>query len=432
MNEMLISFISSFISITNTIYVWCKISKNKVNFLNPKFWLLFIITLILAILNYRFVDNTLKVVNITIILIVIYKLLFKTSLKDSIVIPVIVEFSYIIFESLYVMLILFLINGNVDSFMNNFFNSLFSNFTISFMVFIFSESGLFSKLVDKLNSKISKIEEPIILFLILLCIMIYNVLTVKIYYQINPIVMMVISVLVSAVSLILVYLFFKAKNDYYKINEKYDSSLSSLNELEKVLSNYRIDNHENKNHLLTIKSMTKNKKVIDFIDSILDSKLKDSSRIMHETGIIPAGGLRGLIYSKLLVMDSKNIEYELEVEKSIRIVNLLDYGNDTMLDICKIVGIFLDNAIEEIDNYDDKYIIIEMYKKDDVIVISVTNPINHSIDSNNIYDAGISTKGGNHGYGLSLVKKLVKENSKLKTYPEVSDEEFTQILEIYR
>lgn len=204
----------------------------------------------------------------------------------------------------------------------------------------------------------------------------------------------------------------------------------SLRELEEVLCNYRIDNHENRNQLLTIKSMTKNKKVVAFIDSILDSKLKDSSRIMHETGIIPAGGLRGLVYSKILLMDSKNIEYELEVEKSIRVVNLLDYGDDTLLDICKIVGIFLDNAIEEVDNYEDKYIIIEMYKKDDVIVISVTNPINHEVDSNNIYEAGVSTKGGNHGYGLSLVDKLVKKNDKLKTYPEISDEEFTQTLEI--
>lgn len=101
-----------------------------------------------------------------------------------------------------------------------------------------------------------------------------------------------------------------------------------------------------------------------------------------------------------------------------------------MLDICKIVGIFLDNAIEEVENYEDKYIIFEMYKKDNKIVISISNPLNHDIDRVNIYEAGISTKGDKHGYGLSLVKKIIRKNSKLDTYLEVTDSEFTQILEI--
>ena len=41
-------------------------------------------------------------------------------------------------------------------------------------------------------------------------------------------------------------------------------------------------------------------------------RLKDNRSIMSETSIIPSGGLRGLVYSKLLVMDKNgNDIYEI-------------------------------------------------------------------------------------------------------------------------
>lgn len=227
-------------------------------------------------------------------------------------------------------------------------------------------------------------------------------------------------------------MFFKAKDDYYKINDKYNSSLESLRELENALTNHRIDNHENRNHLMTIRNMTTSKKIIKFIDTILDNKLKDDKNVSKETDIVPAGGLRGLVYSKLLLMNSKKIDYELDVASSVRIVDILDYGNETMLDICKIIGIFLDNAIEEVDTIEDKYIVIEMYLEEDVFIINITNTFDNAKNKDNIYKAGVSTKGGNHGYGLSLVKKLVHQNKQLQTYHEINEDQFTQVLKIYK
>lgn len=263
-------------------------------------------------------------------------------------------------------------------------------------------------------------------------IFVYSIFSVNTLKALNPKILMFMSMFISITSFILVCLFFKVKDDYYKVRDKYNSSLLSLKELEKVLSDYRVDNHENKNHLLTIRNMTKNKKVTTFIDSILDNKLKDNQSIMHETSIIPSGGLRGLVYSKMLVMENKNIDCELDVAKAVRTIELLDYGEDTMLDICKIVGIFLDNAIEEVDNLEDKYIIIEMFVEHDIFTISITNTFDNTKEKDNIYKIGFSTKGGSHGYGLSLVRKIVGINNKLKTHHEITNNEFTQILEVYK
>ena len=84
----------------------------------------------------------------------------------------------------------------------------------------------------------------------------------------------------------------------------------------------------------------------------------------------------------------------------------------------------------EVINLDEKYIIFEMYNENNNIIISITNIFDNTKNKDNIYKVGFSTKGGNHGYGLSLVKKLVNKNNLLKSYHEITDNEFTQVLEI--
>ena len=111
---------------------------------------------------------------------------------------------------------------------------------------------------------------------------------------------------------------------------------------------------------------------------------------------------------------------------------MIDYGDDTMIDICKILGIFLDNAIEEVLNIEDKFIVVEMYIEEDILFISITNTFDNSNDKNDIYKPGVSTKGNGHGYGLSLVKKIVKNNDKLETYHEITENEFSQTLKVYK
>lgn len=322
--------------------------------------------------------------------------------------------------------------NSVQDFVSNYFGSFVANTTISIGVLFVSKLKIIKKLYNFFESIILKLDETIVIFLSIMVVFLFNIFTLNALAILSPEMLMIISLSISIISFVLICMFFKAKDDYYKMNDKYNSSLESLKELENALTNHRIDNHENRNHLMTIRNMTTSKKIIKFIDTILDNKLKDDKNISKETDIIPAGGLRGLVYSKLLLMNSKEIEYELDVASSVRLVDILDYGNDTMLDICKIVGIFLDNAIEEVETIEDKYIVIEMYLEEDVLTITITNTFDNTKCKDNIYKAGISTKGGNHGYGLSLVKKLVHNNKKLKTYHEINDSEFTQVLKIYK
>ena len=99
--------------------------------------------------------------------------------------------------------------------------------------------------------------------------------------------------------------------------------------------------------------------------------------------LIPSGGLRGLIYSKLVQMKNYNIDYSLSVDKSINSRLINSFSTKDMYDICQIIGVYLDNAIEEVKTYEEKNITIRFYK-DSNINIEITNCINHEIKTNEI------------------------------------------------
>lgn len=427
---MISSLISVFIMILVVFNIWSGLSDLDIDWKNKKTWLLVLISTIAIFINFAMTTTFFKVINVILIFIAVYKYLFKLELKQSFAAPIIVEFLYIIAETIFSIILVALLKDDVETFINNYAGSFITNLTVSGIVYLFSKIKFVKLFINFFDKTISRIDKLTVITLSILSIFIYTVFGINVYYGLNPKLLMILSVGVSLISFILVCIYFKVKTDFYKMSERYNSSLLSLREFEDVLNDYRIDNHENKNHLLTIRNMTTSKKIKSFVDTILDTKTLDNKVLIQETSSIPAGGLRGLVYSKLLVMEKKEIDYELNIASSIRIVNFSDYGDATVLDMCKIVGVFLDNAIEEVNNIEDKYIVIEIYTEKDKIIASITNTYDNTIKKDNIYKVGYSTKGGGHGYGLSLVKKLVKNNSQLKTHHEISDNEFTQIVEM--
>ena len=429
---MIIKFTVAFIMVVVDFYIWNTWRDEKVKIMSLKSIASIIITTLFTLINYYNVNQFVKIINMTLILIIFYKFLFNVKLRESLSGPLITQTIFFVSELFFAILLVIILRENANQLTNNYFGTAIANIGITIIAFCISKIPFIRIIYSKLNRYISNFDEVSVIFITCILIFIYTIFALNTYYKLNSTLLFILSVTIAILSFALVFMFFKTKDDYYRINDKYNGSLVSLKELEKVLSNQRIDNHENRNHLMTIRNMTTNKKIIKFIDSILNNKINDNSDILHETTIIPEGGLRGLIYSKLLLMSEKDIEYELDISNSIRTLDMLEFGDDTLLDICKIIGIFLDNAIEEVETIDDKYIIIEMYIDDNVLNVVITNTFDNTKDKKDIFKPGVSSKGGNHGYGLSLVKKLVKYNRKLKTYNEISETEFIQILKVYK
>ena len=202
-----------------------------------------------------------------------------------------------------------------------------------------------------------------------------------------------------------------------------------------MIDKFRVDTHENKNEFLTIRNMIKDNNdkdtVIKYIDKLVDNKIKDNDKIMKKTAKIPEGGLRATIYSKLCLMDKLKIKYNLNISREVRTTDLINLDEDLVLKICKILGVFLDNAIEAVKGLKKKEISIDMYTIEDSLCIDITNNFKGNLELDKITNIKYTTKGDGHGYGLTLVNKLLEEEQgRLENEKSINRDTFTQTLKI--
>ena len=157
-------------------------------------------------------------------------------------------------------------------------------------------------------------------------------------------------------------------------------------------------------------------KIIKHIEKIVDKKVKDDEELMFRTSTITDSMISSIIYSKMLTMKENNIDANLSVDRDIKDLYLSDMEEDLSVEVCKIIGVYLDNAIEEVTKLDKKLVNIEVYAEDKSLCIAVSNNYDGEIELDKLDEPGYTTKENGHGYGLSLVAEIVNDNEKLSTH----------------
>ena len=420
-------FISSLIINASEISCCHRILKEKINFKSFKLYLVYFISVLLIFLNYILAANIYKVLVSFIIMMLMFFLLFKVKFKDCFIGTVILEVMTIISELLFAVIISLFHGLDANSLAQSYQGTLFTNVMIStilIMVSILINPHLIFKKLSKLVSNIT-INKIILFFsFVILC---SSFLFYISYYNKNETFTLIVNFAITTIYFIIVVMIIIKEHNYNVVKAKYKTTLNELEEYESIINEYRIINHENQNQLNSIKGMTSNKRVREYIDEILNNKNKKNELILKQALLIPTGGLRGLIYSKLVIMKNKNINYNLHVDKKINIKLTKNISTKTMLNVCQIIGVYLDNAIEAVENLKQKNILINIYKEDDIVIEIINNKENY-VDINKVDKAGYTTKEGIHGYGLSLVSKILKEDPKLINEREITQNTFKQKL----
>ena len=431
---MLNHIIGSTAIVLTNFCIWSKMLKTKLNFKDYKLYISSIILISLIIFNYFFNNKIVSLLLVIVFYILTLRILFKASWKDSVLISIITQVLYILSESIVVVLVILVLNINKQTeLIEVFFGTIYANLLISFLVLLISRFKITYSLYEKLKN-ISKNEKSIKIFtIVMMLILCSSLLFYCLYFKSNLINFIFICTILTIGCFIMVIRTMTTKNNYLKMAVKYNNSLETLKSYEDILDKYKVSNHENKNQLLMIRNMlgkdTKNE-VSNYIDKIVKNEYKDDKNIIMETSKIPAGGLRALIYSKLLYMKNNNINFDLKIDRKIRSVHLADLNENLILDICKVIGVFLDNAIEECERIKDGSVGIELYMMDDKFHISIANTFEGAIDLEKIDTIKYTTKGHEHGYGLVLVKEIINKNNSLENVKMVNDNVFIQILKI--
>lgn len=397
---------------------------------------------IVTYLNGLIMPDNLKPIISLVFLVLLQLSLLKNKIDKTFVSTIFVNIFTIIFELMLISIVALIalllgsytFNDLIDMIGVTTIGGIISNILFAIALFVFGKNKFVSFLYNKvLNFKILKNPWPI------LYIVIFSLFVIMFGYELlfyEKAKILLILIFLSLI-LLLVYMVnknIKILNISNETKEKYNSTLKSLVEYEDMIDKYRVSNHENKNQLQMIRTMIhqKDKTVEKYIDNLLDNVYMVNEKLMMDVSMLPSG-IKATIYTKMVMMENKRITYKLNVDRKLRYVDFFDRDAniETSLNICDILSVFLDNAIEEIENKKDPEIYIEVFhdEKDEELTFEISNKIyNKEIDLNKLPEKGYTTKSNGHGYGLALVGEIVSANSRLENKTIIKNNIFTQRL----
>jgi two-component system sensor histidine kinase AgrC len=194
--------------------------------------------------------------------------------------------------------------------------------------------------------------------------------------------------------------------------------------LRSTLFELRRFKHDWINNLTVIDSMIKMNKHAELKQYV--SELIGHSGPFTNTQIydIKNAGLFGILSSKINLAHEKGISVNLSVAGVIE--NIPDVK---ISDLCEVVGIFLDNAIEEA-SVADKEINVDIIDGINFIEISVSNTCSTPLDMHRLAMDGYTTKGSGRGMGLAIAKSILSRYKNILHITTYEDNIFTQIIEI--
>lgn len=434
MHDILVGFLCGAIMAVANIYMWNKLHDEKIDFKNYKVYLVGIVLPILLILNFSFINSYLRILTLVIVMILCNYLLFPKEKNANIVVPIIGEFILIISEVIISILFFIMLKIEGNDFLVLYAGTIIGNFTIGLNSILLVNLKIFKKITDKVTDVISNINKNILIIVLGILIIIINFLLAIPYYKIKTAYIIVFNAITIVVYSFIVFKMFEEKSRYIKMNNKYNMTNTTLKELEQNVTRLKITNHENKNQLLTIRNMIKkgedSKSLIKHIENIVNTKIKDDETLMLQTSTITNSMISSIVYSKMLTMKENDVDAALIISRDIKDLYLSDIPDELAVEVCKIIGVYLDNALEEVSKYEEKIINIEFYAEKKTLCIAISNNFEGEIDFEKMDNPGYTTKENGHVYGLSLAHEIIESNDRLSSEREIKDNIFKQILKI--
>ena len=233
--------------------------------------------------------------------------------------------------------------------------------------------------------------------------------------------------------MIILFSLLRQKSDTENMFRKNDALIGIMKNYEIDIEDQRTLNHETKNELLTIRSKLsdeEDKELCEYIDSIIgDKKVIKSSKI-SKFRYLPDNGLRSFFYYKVIEAEEKGVRVEVNIAKKVENSFLGTLKTKDFRDLTRIIGVYLDNAIEASSTSEKKQLGIEIYLFKETIEIIISNTYNNKIDEEKIGNERYSTKGKTRGHGLLLVKRILNENNRITSETKVTDMLYIQKIKI--
>ena len=381
------------------IYSYSKLS-NIVFYKNKKNIIIIILNSIVINLNNIFSITGIKMIISILVSTITTKLIFKDNYKNSlfynciyIIVVTIYEVIFAIFLSNFIHFSIF--NENLLA------KVLYSVFISALLILTFKNK----KITETINKfKLILLNKNNFFSILLIIVLIVNIVAISRTEEMTNNWIILDS---SLVFIIIIFTFRTIINDkhvIYLLEDKNKLLKNSYKAYSDTIDEYRELKHNLNNDLLAVMSNLPDKYKTDINNVMI--KYNKSSWISKLENI--PEGLQGIVYLKSKEAAKNKIILNVYNKNKITI------NNKDYLEVCSIVGIFLDNAIEACKNGKFKSIEIIIKETEKELDIKVINPFNNIIDLNELGKKNYSTKKYKSGLGLNYISKIKNNNIKTK------------------
>lgn len=376
-------------------------------------------------------NEILKTILMCTIFTMVFKIIFKSNISKSVLMSIIYIIILMLSDLLVLLFLIVILQMPKETIYTSFAGSVLGNVctNIIMLLIIYLLRKPLKKLLGYSFSTNKKI---IIVSIVTITITVYFFFKIIAGYKVNNSVITYLMCMIAFITILLTLYREKIENE--SIIKKYDELLDVMKTYEVDIENQRTLIHENRNELMTIRSkaIDKNasKEFIEYMDSVIGDKVSTSISKYSKFTHLPSNGLKGFFYYKSMETERRGIKVSANVSKKIENSFLKDLDTKTYKDLARLIGVYLDNAIDASEKSEDKKLGIEIYLIKENIKIIITNTFSNDVDLSKIGKERYTTKGKNHGHGLLLVSSIIRNNNRFIAKTKVDQNLYIQELTI--
>lgn len=342
------------------------------------------------------------------LVIIIYIMFYNSKVEQSIlgetINSIIIVCSEIIFYKIF--------DYEIDNYILELYNASYKlNLTIfiSLLKLVICVIVKYKKIHINISDNLQRKNKYTIIVISLICCVVTILYGIKMNYYITT---FPYGIFVVDILSLITFFYISVKNvimiDSFELQNKKIQNLELYNKLLSV-SNDDIKGfrHDFFNFVQALDGYSQNND-IDGIKKMNESILKECTEINNISILksIKNPGVCSILTNKYYLAKKENITMNIEVLIDINDIKISDY------ELCKILGILLDNAIEAAKECDEKIINVRFIKNinENKEIITIENSYKKlNIDIDKIFEKGYSTKNDNkdHGLGLWNVRKIL-------------------------
>ncbi len=332
-----------------------------------------------------------------------------------------------------------------SDFSQNILNNSATDITLLGIFFAVLFDGLFFILLKNKRTELQHLNQEIIefslekqyfIFIFILFIVIEIILAVGNLQGVTATILLTIIIIFGVLigmTFWQVMLFLKAysirqeANDQFVRNQQLQDYLVNIEQQYTELRRFK---HDYQNILLSLESFTEKgdqQQFKAYYQELLAQRPIQSEiqgAVIAQLDYLKNDPIRGLVIQKFLAAKQAGVTLKFEMTEPIELPSA------NLLTVIRIIGILLDNAIEQAVQETDKLVSCAFLQSEGLIEITIENTASQVKDIQAFSELGYSTKGAGRGTGLANVQDLIAKQTNLFLETQIENRKLRQTLMI--